>query len=336
MHSLQAEDIDGSEVDAIRPLPWYPENLAWHSNFSRMQLRKNQTLEKFHEFLKLENEIGNITRQEAVSMVPPLFLDVRPDHFVLDMCVAPGSKTFQLLEMIHMSTEPGTLPTGMVIANDADVQRCNLLIHQTKRMCTANLIVTNHEAQRFPSCHLSKSHTNASENGTAKEPLISELIFDRVLCDVPCRGDGTLRKAPDIWRKWTVGMGNGVHCLQVQIAIRGFIGSSSNLVNSYKTCYYGVPTPIKVCRTSDNPDRRFFGCKNYKVQPCAYFQWVDEDDGIESRLLEFHYKVQELSSANQQLQRRYGEDRKKCDELKKQGFYLHLPRLEWETCVTDA
>ncbi|KAM7529315.1 hypothetical protein LguiB_032725 [Lonicera macranthoides] len=221
MHSLQAEDIDGSEVDAIRPLPWYPENLAWHSNFSRMQLRKNQTLEKFHEFLKLENEIGNITRQEAVSMVPPLFLDVRPDHFVLDMCAAPGSKTFQLLEMIHMATVPGTLPTGMVIANDADVQRCNLLIHQTKRMCTANLIVTNHEAQHFPSCHLSKNHTNASENGTAKEPLISELLFDRVLCDVPCSGDGTLRKAPDIWRKWTVGMGNGVHCLQVQIAMRG-------------------------------------------------------------------------------------------------------------------
>ncbi|KAL6584808.1 SUMO-activating enzyme subunit 2 [Orobanche minor] len=51
-----------------KPLSWYPENLAWQSSFSRMQLRKNQILERFHEFLKLENEIGNITRQEAVSM----------------------------------------------------------------------------------------------------------------------------------------------------------------------------------------------------------------------------------------------------------------------------
>jgi len=78
--------------DAIRPLPWYPGNLAWHLNFSRKELRKNQALESFHEFLKHESEVGNITRQEAVSMVPPLFLNVRPDHHILDsmsMCYAP-------------------------------------------------------------------------------------------------------------------------------------------------------------------------------------------------------------------------------------------------------
>ncbi|KAL6225154.1 hypothetical protein ACLB2K_004006 [Fragaria x ananassa] len=221
MISLQSEVSEGGEPQPIRPLAWYPENLAWHSNFSRMQLRKNQTLERFHEFLKLENEIGNITRQEAVSMVPPLFLDVRPEHFILDMCAAPGSKTFQLLEIIHRSTKPGLLPDGLVVANDLDVQRCNLLIHQTKRMCTANLIVTNHEAQHFPGCRSNKKSSIAPEIGTELEPPISQLLFDRVLCDVPCSGDGTLRKAPDIWRKWHSGHGNGLHALQVQIAMRG-------------------------------------------------------------------------------------------------------------------
>lgn len=91
-----------------------------------------------------------------------------------------------------------------MIANDVDVQRCNLLIHQTKRMCTANLLVTNHEAQHFPSCHLHKNCADDFENGVAMEPSINQLLFDRVLCDVPCSGDGTLRKAPDIWRKWFV------------------------------------------------------------------------------------------------------------------------------------
>ncbi|CAK9320573.1 unnamed protein product [Citrullus colocynthis] len=221
MKSLQAEVTEGDEAEAIRPLPWYPENLAWHSNFSRMQLRKNQALERFHEFLKLENEIGNITRQEAVSMVPPLFLDVHPNHYVLDVCAAPGSKTFQLLEIIHQSSKPGGLPDGLVVANDLDVQRCNLLIHQTKRMCTANLIVTNHEAQHFPGCRAHTNFFNASAAGSEVKPHNTQLTFDRVLCDVPCSGDGTLRKAPDIWRKWNSGMGNGLHGLQVQIGMRG-------------------------------------------------------------------------------------------------------------------
>ncbi|XP_008651045.1 uncharacterized protein [Zea mays] len=215
--SLETEVTDDHEEDAIRPLPWYPGNLAWHLNFSRMQLRRNQALESFHEFLKRENEVGNITRQEAVSMVPPLFLNVQPDHHILDMCAAPGSKTFQLLEMIHQSTKPGLLPNALVVANDVDVQRCNLLIHQTKRMCTANLIVTNHEAQNFPGCNLAKFCSKMCMD----EAKVQRLEFDRVLCDVPCSGDGTVRKAPDMWRKWNAGMGNGLHHLQVEIAMRG-------------------------------------------------------------------------------------------------------------------
>ncbi|KAI3952397.1 hypothetical protein MKX01_005264 [Papaver californicum] len=233
MKTLEFEVTDDDEGIPVRPLPWYPNNMAWYSNFSRMQLRKNQTLERFHHFLKQANDIGNITRQEAVSMVPPLFLDVRPEHFVLDMCAAPGSKTFQLLEIIHQSSDSGSLPTGLVIANDVDAQRCNLLIHQTKRMCCANLIVTNHEAQHFPSCNLSKNGLDTSELGN---PDISQLLFDRVLCDVPCSGDGTLRKAPDIWRKWSGGMGNGVHRLQVQIAMRGIALLKVGGRMVYSTC----------------------------------------------------------------------------------------------------
>jgi len=248
--SLNAEDVGGNVVEHIRPLPWYPAKLAWHLNFSRMQLRKNQTLERIHEFLKQENEIGNITRQEAVSMVPPLFLDVQSHHYVLDMCAAPGSKTFQLLELIHKSAKLAFLPKGMVIANDADVQRCNLLIHQTKRMCSANLLVTNHEAQNFPSCRcknngmLTQTTNETEDKGSGRLEMnedthaesITELLFDRILCDVPCSGDGTIRKAPDIWKKWNAGLGNGVHRLQVQIAMRGvaLLKVGGKLV--YSTC----------------------------------------------------------------------------------------------------
>ena len=43
--------------------------------------------------------MGGVSRQEAVSMIPPLLLQVEPHHRVLDMCAAPGSKTAQLLEV---------------------------------------------------------------------------------------------------------------------------------------------------------------------------------------------------------------------------------------------
>jgi len=49
---------------------------------------------------------------------------------------------------------------------------------------------------------------------------IGQLLFDRVLCDVPCSGDVTLRKAPDMWREWNIGMEQGLHSLQVLIAMR--------------------------------------------------------------------------------------------------------------------
>ncbi|OEL13993.1 tRNA (cytosine(34)-C(5))-methyltransferase [Dichanthelium oligosanthes] len=45
--SLEREVSNEYEEDAIRPLPWYPGNLAWHLNFSRKELRKNLALERY-------------------------------------------------------------------------------------------------------------------------------------------------------------------------------------------------------------------------------------------------------------------------------------------------
>jgi len=34
-------------------------------------------------------------------MIPPLLLEAQPDHWIIDMCAAPGSKTAQLLSALH-------------------------------------------------------------------------------------------------------------------------------------------------------------------------------------------------------------------------------------------
>ncbi|EFJ51929.1 tRNA-methyltransferase, partial [Volvox carteri f. nagariensis] len=208
-------------------LPWYPNGYAWQLEFSRSQLRKMPLLRDIHDFVKHANDAGSISRQEAVSMVPPLFLDVQPHHRVLDMCAAPGSKTFQLLEAIHANSRPGQTPPGFVVANDADFMRCNLLTHQTKRVCSPCLLVTNHDASRFP-VFLAGAPTAAAQASAAggasappPRPPRYTVRFDRILADVPCSGDGTLRKSPDIWRKWNVGGGNSLHSVQLRIAMHG-------------------------------------------------------------------------------------------------------------------
>jgi len=55
-------------------------------------------------------------------MIPPLLLDVKPCHKILDTCAAPGSKTAQLLEFMlqGLRGKERTLNPGFVLANDAD------------------------------------------------------------------------------------------------------------------------------------------------------------------------------------------------------------------------
>lgn len=211
---------DGTPATKPFALPWYPDRLAWQLGYSRSMLRKIPVLSEIHAFVVRENDKGNLTRQEAVSMVPPLMLDVQAGDRVLDMCAAPGSKTFQMLEAIHKGGL-GKPTDGIVIANDADAQRCGLLTHQTARMSSANMIVCQHEGQEFPTLY---------DSGGGK------YLFDRILADVPCTGDGTLRKAPDIWARWNHNQALGIHPLQARITIRGceMLKVGGTLV--YSTC----------------------------------------------------------------------------------------------------
>ncbi|KAJ1070369.1 hypothetical protein K5549_018224, partial [Capra hircus] len=205
---LEDLEVDGQKVEVPQPLSWYPEELAWHTNLSRKILRKSPQLEKFHQFLVSETESGNISRQEAVSMIPPLLLNAHPHHKILDMCAAPGSKTTQLIEMLHADMNV-PFPEGFVIANDVDNKRCYLLVHQAKRLGSPCIMVVNHDASCIP-------RLQVDVNGR-KEVL----FYDRILCDVPCSGDGTMRKNIDVWKKWSTLNSLQLHGLQLRIATRG-------------------------------------------------------------------------------------------------------------------
>ncbi|OQR95420.1 tRNA (cytosine-5-)-methyltransferase NSUN2 [Thraustotheca clavata] len=199
--------IDGEKVDPISQMQWYPDGKGFQWSVERRKIKKLEILSEFQKWLVNLSDAGDITRQEAVSMIPPLVLGVESHHKVLDMCAAPGSKTSQLLESLHADeSKTGKLPTGLVVANDIDIKRAYMLVHQTKRVGSPALVITCHEAQKFP---LLSSTDN------------KQGFFDRILCDAPCSGDGTMRKNPLIWQKWHVKNGLSLHPLQLSIAKHG-------------------------------------------------------------------------------------------------------------------
>jgi 16S rRNA C967 or C1407 C5-methylase (RsmB/RsmF family) len=80
----------------VRQLSFVPH--AYQMTLDRATLRKLPELAPVHQWMQRHTANGNITRQETVSMIPPLVLQVQPTDACLDMCAAPGSKTSQMWE----------------------------------------------------------------------------------------------------------------------------------------------------------------------------------------------------------------------------------------------
>ncbi|GIV62488.1 MAG: hypothetical protein KatS3mg044_1354 [Rhodothermaceae bacterium] len=115
---------------------------------------------------------GHLQIQEEASMVPVRLLDPRPGERVLDLCAAPGNKTAEIA--VAMGN------TGTVIANDLSRGRLHILRTTLDRLGLVNVTITRGDAAAFP-----------LEAGS----------FDRVLCDVPCSCEGTVRKHPGVVRQ---------------------------------------------------------------------------------------------------------------------------------------
>ncbi|KAL8796752.1 MAG: hypothetical protein Q9182_007306, partial [Xanthomendoza sp. 2 TL-2023] len=261
---------NGAKVEPPTPISWFPNQLAWQMTTPKHVVRKFAPFKSFQQFLVSETCVGNISRQEIVSMIPPLLMDVRPGMVVLDLCAAPGSKTAQLIEMVHggeearirnllrnlnrdegrESSPDGDLitdeieeerekgdwsdqgrSTGLVVANDVDYKRAHMLIHQIKRLNSPNLIVTNHDATMYPSIKLPPQNTSDEKSVQNRY-----LKFDRVLADVPCSGDGTSRKNANIWKDWLPGNAIGLFPTQVRILVRALQMTKAGGRVIYSTC----------------------------------------------------------------------------------------------------
>jgi 16S rRNA C967 or C1407 C5-methylase (RsmB/RsmF family) len=159
-------------------------------------------------------------------MIPSLLLAVDEHHWVLDMCGAPGSKSRHLLSLMRRKTRSNSsrAPTGCLVVNDSDSRRVGSILEQMDH--------GNGSGLESPAVLLSSFRGEDILHALSG----SSILFDRVLCDVPCTGDGTFRKAPDLWRTWTASRGQSLHPVQLQLALHAAALTKIGGRMIYSTC----------------------------------------------------------------------------------------------------
>lgn len=108
--------------------------------------------------------------QDLSSQLCAAALAPEPGMAVLDLCAAPGGKTFTVAELLG--------DRGRVLARDLHPHRVKLVEEGAARLGLASV-------------------TAETGDALCRDPAL-EGKFDRVLCDVVCSGFGTLRRKPEI------------------------------------------------------------------------------------------------------------------------------------------
>lgn len=132
------------------------------------------------------------------------------------MCASPGSKTLQILESLCPSPADSLSSPGVLISCELDSKRSAMLSHKTLFLGFPGYAILNEDATKLP--------------------LLNQQGFDRVLCDVPCSGDGTSRKNGLILKNWSYKYGQKLHGLQRELLIHGLKLLKKDGLLVYSTC----------------------------------------------------------------------------------------------------
>lgn len=113
--------------------------------------------------------------QDPSTSIAPKMLGARPGETVLDACAAPGGKTALIAQMM--------VGEGKLIACDSSPARLNRLRENLTRLRVHHAQVMQHDFL------------------SSDAPPFGDLLFDRILLDVPCSNTGVMRRRIDVrWR----------------------------------------------------------------------------------------------------------------------------------------
>lgn len=118
---------------------------------------------------------GMIYIQEPGAMAPAECIDLDPNWTVLDMCASPGGKSTQLRNKLSRGS--------VLVSNEIVPSRCKTLTGNIERLGFQNTVTTCMDSKR-----IAKTFSN---------------IFDLVMVDAPCSGEGMFRKDENAIFEWS-------------------------------------------------------------------------------------------------------------------------------------
>lgn len=170
------------EFAALAPVA-LGEKIPWCD--SAFLLPPGQTSAGAHPF----HRAGLYYLQDPSAMSPAELLAPQPGERVLDLSAAPGGKTTHLAALMQ--------GRGLLVANEIKDKRVGHLAQNVERWGAGNIVVTNETPERLAD-HLGP-------------------IFDRVLVDAPCSGEGMFRKDMGARADWSPEMVAGCAIRQQNI-----------------------------------------------------------------------------------------------------------------------
>ncbi len=199
--------------------------------------------------------------QEPSAMAPVASVDIFDGMKILDICASPGGKS------IAAALQN---PSGVIVSNEIVTSRARTLLGNIERMGIKNAIVTNTDSKTLASWY--------------------DSVFDLVICDAPCSGEGMFRKSEVAISEWS--LENVKMCAARQ---REIIENASKTVAAggyllYSTCTFSLEEnemlvdaflsdnpEFELCTLKDEvikvtaPGVHFDGCKTNCIDRCRRF-----------------------------------------------------------------
>lgn len=169
---------------------------------------------------KCENELGKDLLfyagayyiQEPAAMLAETLLNIKPGDRVLDMCAAPGGKTFNAL--IDMNDQ------GLLVCNDISKIRSKVLSSNIEKYGFKNTIVLNDDSKNYKSKFIN--------------------FFDKIILDAPCSGSGMFRKDSFSIKDWSIEKVNACKQIQLSLFEDAYEMLKGQGIMLYSTCSYSI------------------------------------------------------------------------------------------------